>query len=69
MKVEAKIGVTVVLCEFTDHEWRENFRMAQQTFMKLCSMTEGYIAPEHVTVRDPIPLVLQVTFVLCKLGS
>lgn len=59
----------VVLHHFTDEEWKENFRMTRQSFMTLCSMVEGYMAPDEVTVRAPIPLTMRVAIVLYKLGS
>ena len=46
----------VVLHHFTDEEWKENFRMTRQSFMTLCSMVEGNMAPGEATVRAPIPL-------------
>lgn len=43
--------------------------MTRQSFMTLCSMVEGYMAPDEVTVRPPIPLTMRVAMVLYKLGS
>ena len=40
----------IVLTEFTDVEWRENFRMTRTSFMKLCGLVEGFMSPEEVTV-------------------
>uniref|UniRef100_A0A673NED2 DDE Tnp4 domain-containing protein n=1 Tax=Sinocyclocheilus rhinocerous TaxID=307959 RepID=A0A673NED2_9TELE len=57
----------VGLHHFTDEEWKENFRMTQQSFMALCSVVEWYMAPDEVTVRAPIPM--RVTMELYKLGS
>ncbi|KAK7909664.1 hypothetical protein WMY93_014348 [Mugilogobius chulae] len=45
----------VVLKEFSDTEWIENFRMTRASFMKLCCMMEDVMRPELVTVRAPIP--------------
>ncbi|XP_062386837.1 uncharacterized protein LOC134075340 [Sardina pilchardus] len=59
----------VVLLEFADDEWLQNFRMKRQSFMKLCELTEDFMAPEEVTVRAPIPLTMRVAVVLYKLGS
>jgi hypothetical protein len=58
----------VVLREFSDQEWRENFRMSRQSFMKLCELMKT-ISPEEVTVRRAIPLAMRVAMVLYKLGS
>ena len=59
----------VVLIEFTDQEWRENFRMTRQSFMTLCGLVEDFMAPEEFTVRAPIPLAMRVAIVLYRLGS
>uniref|UniRef100_A0A671XEC2 DDE Tnp4 domain-containing protein n=1 Tax=Sparus aurata TaxID=8175 RepID=A0A671XEC2_SPAAU len=59
----------VVLKEFDDEEWKENFRMTCRSFNKLCGMMEGVLKPEDVTVRAPVPLEMRVTIVLYKLAS
>uniref|UniRef100_A0A8C5NC21 Protein ANTAGONIST OF LIKE HETEROCHROMATIN PROTEIN 1-like n=1 Tax=Gouania willdenowi TaxID=441366 RepID=A0A8C5NC21_GOUWI len=59
----------VVLLEYTDVEWTENFRMRRQTFMKLCALMQRYMAPSDVSVRTPVPLTMRVAIVLYKLGS
>ena len=33
----------VVLKEFTDLDWKKDFRMTQSSFMKLCNLIEPYI--------------------------
>ncbi|KAL7385296.1 hypothetical protein ABVT39_018766 [Epinephelus coioides] len=58
----------VVLTEFSDVEWKEIFRMMRQPFLKLCSLVEGFMAPDEVTVRAPIPLTMRVAVVLYQLG-
>ncbi|KAK7925645.1 hypothetical protein WMY93_007955 [Mugilogobius chulae] len=37
--------------------------------MKLCSIMERYMAPDDVTVRAPVPLIMRIAVVLYKLGS
>uniref|UniRef100_A0A671VQ44 DDE Tnp4 domain-containing protein n=1 Tax=Sparus aurata TaxID=8175 RepID=A0A671VQ44_SPAAU len=59
----------VVLKEFDDEEWKENFRMTRRSFNKLCGMMEGVLKPEDVTVRAPVPLEMRVAIVLYKLAS
>uniref|UniRef100_A0A671UEH1 DDE Tnp4 domain-containing protein n=1 Tax=Sparus aurata TaxID=8175 RepID=A0A671UEH1_SPAAU len=59
----------VVLKEFDDEEWKENFCMTRRSFYKLCGMTEGVLKPEDVTVRAPVPLEMRVAIVLYKLAS
>ena len=59
----------VVLMEFDDEEWRDNFRMSRRSFNKLCGMMEGVLKPEVVTVRAPVPLDMRVAIVLYKLAS
>ena len=59
----------VVLMEFTDLEWRENFRNFSASFMKLCGLVQGFMSPEELTVRAPIPLNMRVAIVLYRLGS
>ncbi|KAL2099810.1 hypothetical protein ACEWY4_004204 [Coilia grayii] len=60
---------TTVLTEFTDNEWKANFRMSRISFMKLCDLMSTYMAPEVTTVRAPIPLLMLIAVVLYKLGS
>uniref|UniRef100_A0A667WS05 DDE Tnp4 domain-containing protein n=1 Tax=Myripristis murdjan TaxID=586833 RepID=A0A667WS05_9TELE len=70
MKVRSKDWwERVVLVEFTDQEWKQNFRMTRLSFMKLCTLMERHMAPEEVTVRPPVPLIMRVAIVLYKLGS
>ncbi|XP_051963804.1 uncharacterized protein LOC127630384 isoform X1 [Xyrauchen texanus] len=59
----------VVLKEFTDCEWKENFRMTRRSFNKLCVLMEGVLSPQDVTVRAPVPLQMRVAIVLYKLAS
>ncbi|CAJ1087321.1 protein ALP1-like [Xyrichtys novacula] len=59
----------VVLLEFTDLEWKQNFRMTRSSFTKLCGLAEGFMAPDEVTVRAPIPCMMRVAIVLYRLGS
>ena len=59
----------VVLMEFDDEEWKENFRMTRRSFNKLCVMMEGVMRPESVTVRAPVPLEMRVAIVLYTLAS
>uniref|UniRef100_A0A8C6T436 DDE Tnp4 domain-containing protein n=1 Tax=Neogobius melanostomus TaxID=47308 RepID=A0A8C6T436_9GOBI len=69
MKVRSKDWwERIVLLEFNDQEWKQNFRMTRPSFMKLCSLMEGHMAPEQVTVRAPVPL-MRIAVVLYKLGS
>ena len=59
----------VVLKEFDDEEWKENFRKTCSSFNKLCGMMEGVLKPEDVTVCAPVPLEMRVAIVLYKLAS
>ncbi|XP_061586881.1 uncharacterized protein LOC133451756 [Cololabis saira] len=59
----------VVLKEFSDEEWKENFRMSRRTFDKLCGLMSCVLKPEDVTVRAPVPLQMRVAIVLYKLAS
>ncbi|CAJ1071691.1 uncharacterized protein LOC127630384 isoform X2 [Xyrichtys novacula] len=59
----------VVLLEFTDLEWKQNFRMTRSSFTKLCGLAEGFMAPDEVTIRAPIPCMMRVAIVLYRLGS
>uniref|UniRef100_A0A3P9MF02 DDE Tnp4 domain-containing protein n=1 Tax=Oryzias latipes TaxID=8090 RepID=A0A3P9MF02_ORYLA len=70
MKVRSKDWwEMVVLLEFSNDEWKQNFRMTRLSFMKLCALMESHMAPEDVTVRAPVPLIMRVAVVLYKLGS
>lgn len=55
--------------EFSDLEWKQNFQMKRQSFTKLCGLVEGFMAPDKVTVRAPIPFIMRVAIVLYRLGS
>ncbi|KAK7879841.1 hypothetical protein WMY93_033489 [Mugilogobius chulae] len=59
----------VVLLEFGDNEWRENFRMNRESFNRLCVMVDPFMRPAETTVRTPVPLPMRVAIVLYKLGS
>ena len=59
----------IVMMEFDDADWRENFRITRASFMKLCQMMERVMEPCQVTVRNPVPLGMRVAMVLYKLGS
>lgn len=59
----------VVLHEFSDLEWKSNFRVSRQSFVKLCGLSESFMAPDAVTVREAIPLPMRVAIVLYRLGS
>ncbi|KAK7878184.1 hypothetical protein WMY93_031181 [Mugilogobius chulae] len=59
----------VVLLEFGDNEWRENFRMNRASFIRLCVMVDSFMRPAETTVRTPVPLPMRVAIVLYKLGS
>uniref|UniRef100_A0A8C7WXN8 DDE Tnp4 domain-containing protein n=1 Tax=Oryzias sinensis TaxID=183150 RepID=A0A8C7WXN8_9TELE len=70
MKVRSKDWwERVVLLEFSNEEWKQNFRMTRPSFVKLCALMESHMAPEEVTVRAPVPLIMRVAVVLYKLGS
>ena len=58
----------VVLKEFDDEKWKDNFRMTCKSFIKLCLM-EGVLKPEDATIRAPVPLEMRVAIVLYKLAS
>nr|XP_054597199.1 uncharacterized protein LOC129163470 [Nothobranchius furzeri] len=59
----------VVMMEFTDTDWRENFCMSRQSFAKLCGMMERVMEPSVVTIRTPVPTEMRVAMVLYKLAS
>lgn len=59
----------VVLMEFDDAEWKEKFRISRRSFVKLCSVMEGVMSPQEVTLRAPVPLEMRVAVVLYRLGS
>uniref|UniRef100_A0A8C6TMD2 DDE Tnp4 domain-containing protein n=1 Tax=Neogobius melanostomus TaxID=47308 RepID=A0A8C6TMD2_9GOBI len=59
----------VVLMEFTDSEWRENFPMSRSSFSWLCVVVDPFMRPEETSVRPPVPLPMRVAIVLYKLGS
>ncbi|KAL2096942.1 hypothetical protein ACEWY4_006149 [Coilia grayii] len=59
----------VVLQEFNDDEWRENFRMSRRSFMKLCGVVNPFMKPAENPVRTPIPVQMRVAIVVYKLGS
>uniref|UniRef100_A0A3P9HZR1 DDE Tnp4 domain-containing protein n=1 Tax=Oryzias latipes TaxID=8090 RepID=A0A3P9HZR1_ORYLA len=70
MKVRSKDWwERVVLLEFNNEEWKQNFRITRQSFMKLCALMESLMAPKDVTVRAPVPLIMRVAVVLYKLVS
>ncbi|KAG8012315.1 Protein ALP1-like [Nibea albiflora] len=59
----------VVLKEFSDKEWKENFRMTGRTFDKLCGLMLSIMKPEDVTMHAPVPLQMRVAIMLYKLAS
>ncbi|XP_049914823.1 putative nuclease HARBI1 [Epinephelus moara] len=59
----------VVMKEFSDTEWKDNFRMTRRSFENLCGLMEGVLSPQEVTVCAPIPLQMRTAIVLYKLAS
>ncbi|XP_062391518.1 uncharacterized protein LOC134079454 [Sardina pilchardus] len=59
----------VVLQEFTDEDWKANFRMSRQSFAKLCDLMKEVMKPDDNPVRQPVPLNMRVAIVLYKLAS
>lgn len=59
----------VVMMEFTDEDWRENFRMGRAAFDRLCKIVEPHMSPDINCVRAPVPLQMRVAMALYKLGS
>uniref|UniRef100_A0A3Q1GZ70 DDE Tnp4 domain-containing protein n=1 Tax=Acanthochromis polyacanthus TaxID=80966 RepID=A0A3Q1GZ70_9TELE len=59
----------IVMMEFTDSDWRDNFRMSLQSFTKLCQMMERVMEPCEITVHAPVPLGMRVAIVLYKLAN
>lgn len=55
--------------EFSDTEWRENFRMTRQSCDELCGLMEGVLSPQEVTLRAPILLPMRTAIVVYKLAS
>lgn len=58
-----------LLSEFSDTEWKDNFRMTRGSFERLCGLMEEVLSPQEVTVHTPIPLKMRVVIVLYKLAS
>lgn len=58
-----------MIWEFSDLERKPNFIMMRHSFMKLCELVEGFMAPDDITVRAPIPRMMRVAIVLYRLGS
>lgn len=61
----------MVLREFCDQDWRENFRMSRRSFTKLCEMVKDVMspAPDDITVLSAIPLETRVATALYKFGN
>ncbi|XP_075556579.1 uncharacterized protein LOC142588636 [Dermacentor variabilis] len=59
----------IVLEEFTDSDWRENFRMSRASFYELVSLMRDYMSPKSGWVRAPLPLEKRVAIALYKLAS
>uniref|UniRef100_A0A8C6SSH1 DDE Tnp4 domain-containing protein n=1 Tax=Neogobius melanostomus TaxID=47308 RepID=A0A8C6SSH1_9GOBI len=64
--LDLSLPSTVVLMEFTDSEWRENFPMSRSSFSWLCVVVDPFMRPEETTVRA---LPMRGAIVLYKLGS
>ncbi len=59
----------VGLTEFSDSEWRGNFRMSRVSFMELCERVRLPMSPQDFSVHVPIPLEMRVAIALYKLDS
>lgn len=70
IKVQSKTGGTkLVLHEFTDVEWRDNSRMAKQSFMKLCSSVQRHTEhAQKVTGTEGSPTSVYVANVFLSNG-
>ena len=44
----------VVLCQWTKLKWKENFRVSQTTFRRLCEDLRPYIQKNDINCRDAI---------------
>lgn len=42
----------------------KNILMTRQSFMKMCGLVEGFMAPDEVTGRSPVPCVMHLAIVL-----
>ena len=55
----------VVLAE----EWKENFRMSQESFLQLCSLLRPFIERKVTSVRAPVDVETQVAVTLYYLSD
>ncbi|CAN7945633.1 unnamed protein product, partial [Ixodes hexagonus] len=59
----------IVLTQFTDEDWRDNFRMSHASFNELVSLMAPYMSPKPDCVRAPVPLKKRVGIALYKMAS
>ncbi|KAG0414043.1 hypothetical protein HPB47_008812 [Ixodes persulcatus] len=59
----------IVLTQFTDNDWKENFRMTRAFFNELVSHVAPFMSSKPDCVRAPVPLEKRVAIALYKMAS
>ena len=67
-KFRSQSFFTDVVVNWSDREWKQNFRVSRNTFNFLCRELAPYLAKHHV-VREPLSLELRVAVCLWRLGT
>ena len=59
----------IVMEEFTESDWMENFRMGRHTFMYVCNQLRPYIKRKRTILREPISVEKRVAVTIWRLAT
>ena len=59
----------IVMEEFTESDWMENFRMGRHTFMYVCNQLRPYIKRKSTILREPISVEKRVAVTIWRLAT
>ena len=59
----------IVMEEFTESDWMENFRMGRHTFMYVCNQLCPYVKRNSTKMREPISVEKRVAVTIWRLAT
>jgi hypothetical protein len=59
----------IVQGTFTEQDWKENFRMSQETYLYLCEQLRQELQPESTQLRESVPVEKRVAVTLWCLAT
>ena len=59
----------IVLNNFNDHDWMQNFRMSKQSFQYLCDQLKGVLEKQTTRLRKPLAVEQRVAITVWILAT